>query len=81
MFDQYVIDRLVNDSGWFGVLVSSISGIFDNIGVDGAVNFTAMATERTGSIIRKIQSGVVQNYLIITVGVFVIITIFTLIGR
>ncbi len=64
-FDLGVVDFLVNFSARFTVLVSRFSGWFDLKGVDGAVNAIASATEGAGDGVRRVQTGVLQNYLLI----------------
>lgn len=64
-FDLAVIDGLVNLSAKLTVLISSASVKADLIVVDGAVNGIAYSLKAAGKNLRKIQTGMVQNYLLI----------------
>lgn len=74
-FDLKVIDGAVNGSALLTVLISKAKGIFDNIVVDGAVNGTAWITKKTGNTIKLVQTGFVQNYMLI---IFVSVTLILL---
>ena len=63
--DVKVIDALVNLVGAFGLWLSRVKGWIDRVIVDGAVNGIGMTFNRTGSALRLIQTGLVQNYLLI----------------
>jgi NADH-quinone oxidoreductase subunit L len=63
VFDQYVIDGIVNLTGYFLRCKSKVSGWFDLRFVDGAVNLIADTTLSTGAGMRKIQTGRIQAYL------------------
>jgi NADH-quinone oxidoreductase subunit L len=62
-FDQYVIDGIVNLTGFLLRCKSRISGSFDLRFVDGAVNLIADTTLSTGAGMRKIQTGRIQAYI------------------
>jgi NADH-quinone oxidoreductase subunit L len=64
-FDQKVVDGAVNGAGETGLFLSRVHGWFDQRAVDGAVNATASVVGRTGGVLRLIQTGLVQNYLLI----------------
>jgi len=64
-FDMYIVDGVVNLVGWFGVNLSKFEGEFDLAVVDGAVNGTARATSAVGRTLRKVQTGQIQEYLIV----------------
>jgi len=78
-FDHYVIDGLfVNGTGWVTTRLAWIKYRFvdafmiDSVGVGGV----AWVVERGGSVLRVMQSGVVQHYvLMMTVGVTVVLII------
>jgi len=74
-FDLGVIDGAVNGSAWLTKIVSKWSGWWDNTFVDGAVNTTATAIISGGSILRRTQTGRIQNYLLIAIIVVVVILI------
>ncbi|MBI3333315.1 MAG: NADH-quinone oxidoreductase subunit L [Candidatus Omnitrophica bacterium] len=64
-FDAGVIDGAVNETGNAGLALSRVKGWIDQRIVDGAVNAAAAAVGRTGAALRLIQTGLVQNYLLI----------------
>ena len=65
VFDNYVIDGAVNGSAWLTVMWAKFKGWFDLAVVDGAVNFTGWITQTFGKIFRRVQTGYVQEYLIV----------------
>jgi NADH-quinone oxidoreductase subunit L len=68
VFDDYVIDGLVNLSGWIVRGVAVVSGWFDNTFVDGLVNAVSNGTIAVGSRARRLQTGAVQSYVIAVFG-------------
>ena len=65
-FDEKVVDGLVNFTGLSGVKLADLGGITDLKVVDGFVNGIADVTGWIGEkIFRPIQTGKVQNYLLI----------------
>jgi NADH-quinone oxidoreductase subunit L len=74
-FDLYVVDGLVNLVGQLGVWVSAISGRFDDIVVDGAVNGLAHTTIGSGGILRRFQTGKLHHYIFALAGGLLIIII------
>ncbi|MGE5479558.1 MAG: NADH-quinone oxidoreductase subunit L [Chloroflexota bacterium] len=77
-FDIYVIDGAVNGmaSLWRGI--SLVVGWFDNNVVDGLVNFTANFTGFWGGILRKLQTGRVQTYIVLSViGLMILVYFFS----
>ena len=67
-FDAGVIDGAVNRTGAFGLSLSGFKGWVDQTIVDGLVNATATVCGRTGAALRLLQTGLVQNYLLIAAG-------------
>jgi NADH-quinone oxidoreductase subunit L len=65
LFDNYVIDGAVNGAARLTVLWAKFKGWFDLAVVDGAVNFTGWITRAFGKIFRRVQTGYVQEYLIV----------------
>ena len=66
IFDAVIIDGIVNRVGESGVLTAIFTGIFDNKVVDGIVNGLATVTDWIGiNVLRPIQTGKVQNYLLV----------------
>jgi len=64
-FDGNVIDGAVNGAGRLGLWTSRQKGWVDQVIVDGAVNGMATAVGWAGGAVRRIQTGLVQNYLLI----------------
>jgi len=76
-FDTHVVDGLVNLSAWITRGVSSIAGLFDTYIVDGTVNLVANVTGYSGSLLKKIQTGKVQAYIVfMLMGVLILIYFF-----
>ena len=63
LFDQYIIDSIVDGSASLTRLVSWINGLFDNYIIDGLVNALANFTFWTGNTMRRIQTGNINSYL------------------
>lgn len=64
-FDKRVVDGLVNLGGWIGRAFSFVGGLLDHFVVDGAVNAVADIVGEIAGGLRLIQTGRVQNYLLI----------------
>jgi NADH-quinone oxidoreductase subunit L len=63
LFDQYIIDGIVNGSAALTRFVSWFNGLFDNYIIDGIVNAVANITYWAGDRFRKIQTGNINSYL------------------
>ncbi|MEE8305566.1 MAG: NADH-quinone oxidoreductase subunit L, partial [Candidatus Tectomicrobia bacterium] len=75
--DAIVVDGIVNGFGKFTRLYANWSGILDRLVVDGSVNGVANIVQSGSRAFRLIQTGVVQNYLLVmALGVFVFATIY-----
>jgi NADH-quinone oxidoreductase subunit L len=73
-FDQKVVDGAVNGSGFMTVLMSKIQNAFDKCYVDGTVNGAGRLANKSGEILKQLQTGFVQNYILISAtGLFVVI--------
>jgi NADH:ubiquinone oxidoreductase subunit 5 (subunit L)/multisubunit Na+/H+ antiporter MnhA subunit len=67
-FDEKIVDALVNITGLSGVKLSDLGGITDLKVVDGLVNGVADVTGWMGErVFKPIQTGKVQNYLLILI--------------
>ncbi|MGC9023318.1 MAG: NADH-quinone oxidoreductase subunit L [Chloroflexia bacterium] len=78
-FDLEVVDGLVNLIGWFGRVFSALQGWVDLHIVDGLINAWAMATGWVGDRLRRIQTGLVQDYLmLVLLGIALIVGLFIL---
>jgi NADH-quinone oxidoreductase subunit L len=63
LFDQYIIDVIVDGSASLTRFVSWINGLFDNYIIDGIVNAVANVTFWTGNKFRRVQTGNINSYL------------------
>jgi NADH-quinone oxidoreductase subunit L len=63
LFDQYIIDSIVDGSASLTRFVSWINGLFDNYIIDGIVNAIANITFWTGNKFRRVQTGNINSYL------------------
>ena len=63
LFDQYVIDGIVNGAARLTVFISWIDGLFDTFIVDGMVNAFAKITFWAGNQFRRVQTGNINSYL------------------
>ncbi len=77
-FDLRVIDGIVNGVAFVTrALFSAFIGWFDNTFIDGIVNGVAQLTWLIGGRVRRMQTGMIQNYLLIILGgVVLLILIF-----
>lgn len=66
-FDKAIVDGLVNLAAAIGRLISVISGWIDHTIVDGLVNVVGIFTDMVGDALKLIQTGRVQNYLLIAI--------------
>ena len=78
LFDLRFIDGIVNGVGVFVQAgCSRVAGWFDNTFVDGLVNLVARITWSIGGRVRRVQTGMIQNYLLAVLGgVVLLILIF-----
>ncbi|MFC1852897.1 NADH-quinone oxidoreductase subunit L [candidate division CSSED10-310 bacterium] len=80
-FDLHIIDGIVDFTGRALVWITALSGKIDYDGVDGTVRWIGNETIRLGSITKLIQSGRVQYYLMIAMGILVgIVLLFQFMG-
>jgi NADH-quinone oxidoreductase subunit L len=63
VFDNVVIDGVVNAVAVVGRFVANIDGAIDKYLVDGAVNALAEGIVELGGRFRRLQTGRIQNYL------------------
>ena len=74
VFDLYVIDGLVNLIGIAVVWLTRLYRVFDLYVVDGLVNLIGWFTRAVGGVLRYVQTGRAQNYLlVIALGVILLI--------
>ncbi len=75
--DARGVDGTVNGTSWLTVLLSRASARFDFRGVDGLVNAIADLIQEGSQAFKRIQTGVIQNYLLaMAMGIFVIVSLF-----
>jgi NADH-quinone oxidoreductase subunit L len=67
LFDQYVIDGIVNGAAAVTRVTSWLHGLFDNYVIDGAVNGIAAVSAFIGSRVRRLQTGLINAYLYVIV--------------
>jgi NADH-quinone oxidoreductase subunit L len=63
LFDQYIIDGVVDGSAALTRFVSWFNGLFDNYIIDGIVNAIANLTFWAGNKFRRVQTGNINGYL------------------
>jgi NADH-quinone oxidoreductase subunit L len=80
-FDVHIVDGAVNAFGWGAVLWAQVSGWFDLGAVDGAVNLVGRTTRGLGRAFRRLQTGYVQEYIVVlacgVVGILVAVLLMT----
>jgi NADH-quinone oxidoreductase subunit L len=80
--DTHIVDGLVNLVRHVTVIVLGWgSAQFDTYVVDGAVNGVASGTQRSSTLFRRLQTGVVQNYALVMSGGAVLLVVVYLLGR
>ncbi|MFH0980351.1 MAG: NADH-quinone oxidoreductase subunit L [Planctomycetota bacterium] len=76
LFDMYVIDLLANLSAKVTERVSAFSGwVLDARGVDGVVNGIADTALEVGDAIRRPQTGLIRNYVLLAAGGAVVVVL------
>jgi len=78
-FDRRVVDGAVDGSGWITRLSAWISHMLDTYVVDGLVNLLGWVTGEGSYVLRRVQTGLIQNYaLLMLIGVFGLLTLYLL---
>ncbi|MDP2303759.1 MAG: NADH-quinone oxidoreductase subunit L [Ignavibacteria bacterium] len=72
-FDQKIVDGIVNGTATVTRFFSRFIGGFDTIVVDGLVNLFAYMSGMLGLILRKLQLGKVQAYIVLVIFSLVIL--------
>ncbi len=81
-FDIHVVDGLVNGIRHVTVVLFGWgSAQFDRWVVDGAVNGVGWSAQRGSTLLRRLQTGLVQNYALIMGGGIVLFAVVWLLGR
>ncbi|MBU0637696.1 MAG: NADH-quinone oxidoreductase subunit L [Planctomycetes bacterium] len=66
LFDNWIIDGIVNTSAHLTERLSRFSGVvLDNLGVDGLVNGVGWLAWTIGGLFRRLQTGVIRNYVLL----------------
>ena len=79
--DRGVVDGAVNGTGWTTIVFSWISHVLDKYVVDGIVNLVGNTIREVSYSLRRVQTGLIQNYAFATLfGVFAFVTWY-LVGR
>jgi NADH-quinone oxidoreductase subunit L len=75
--DAEGVDGAVNGTSRLTVFLSQVSALFDFRGVDGLVNAIADVIQGGSQAFKRIQTGVIQNYLLaMAMGIFVIVSLY-----
>lgn len=61
--DVWVVDGLVNGTAWLTRTVADLSGRADFYGVDGLVNGVAEGVRQVGGALRRVHTGLAQQYV------------------
>jgi NADH-quinone oxidoreductase subunit L len=78
-FDLHVIDGIVNGSAWITVRTALVSVWVDINVVDLLVNLAGAVVNFFGGLLRKVQTGLVQNYGLISLYAFFALVAFYII--
>ena len=73
--DQRVIDGAVNGAGALGRMIGDLKRWADQVLIDGSVNGLARLIRRTGAGLRRAQTGIIQQYLLVVVLAVVVVSI------
>nr|WP_290667939.1 NADH-quinone oxidoreductase subunit L [Ardenticatena sp.] len=63
--DAWIIDPIVNGVGRFGRFIADVGRLIDVYVVDGTVNLVGFMADELSAGLRRLQTGRVQNYLVI----------------
>ncbi len=79
-FDRRVIDGAVDGSSWATRLSAWVSHLLDKYLVDGLVNLAGWLAGEGSLVLRRVQTGLIQNYaLVMLVGVLAFLTLYVFI--
>jgi NADH-quinone oxidoreductase subunit L len=77
VFDNRVVDGIVNAWGWLTQIAAWFSHMVDKYVVDGLVNLVGWTAGEGSFSLRRLQTGLVQNYaLMMLAGVFIFLTVY-----
>jgi NADH-quinone oxidoreductase subunit L len=76
-FDRRVIDGVVDGSSWTTRVSAWVSHLVDKYVVDGLVNLVGWLAGESSFVLRRVQTGLIQNYaLVMLLGVFALVTLY-----
>jgi len=76
-FDRLVVDGAVNGSGLLTQFSAWVSHMIDKYVVDGLVNLVGWVAGEGSYLLRRVQTGLIQNYaLVMLFGVFAFLTLY-----
>jgi NADH-quinone oxidoreductase subunit L len=76
-FDRHVVDGAVNGSGWLTRFSAWVSHLLDKYLVDGLVNLIGWIAGEGSYLLRRVQTGLIQNYALVMIfGVFAFLTLY-----
>ncbi len=76
-FDTWVVDGMVNGTGFLGILEARVSELFDVRIIDGTVNGCSTVLDASSNQLRRLQTGKIQNYMLAMVaGIAVLAVVF-----
>lgn len=74
--DKLIIDNVIDGSAAGTIIAANVSGVVDRYVVDGAVNAAGWTTSTAGGFIRKVQTGIVQQYMgFVTLGTLGVVAV------
>lgn len=75
-FDEKIVDSIVNGTGKNTLFLSKVKNFIDVYIIDAAVNGAGHITQFLNSIIKRLQTGFIQNYLLIVFFAIVLLLFF-----
>jgi NADH-quinone oxidoreductase subunit L len=76
-FDGKVVDGAVNGTSWIALIKAEITNFTDKYVVDGTVNGIALFVDLKSRVLRRMQTGDVQNYaLVMLLGVVFVMGVY-----
>ena len=74
-FDRKIIDAAVDGTGRLGARLGELKERFDRLAVDRLVNATAETVRGLGMFLRRLQTGIVHQYLLVVVVAVVVLSL------
>jgi NADH-quinone oxidoreductase subunit L len=73
--NQHILDGAVNGAGWLTRRLGLGVNVVDRMVIDGTVNEIGQATGAVGAVLKRVQSGKVQQYAAVLFAVVAILTL------